>query len=246
MCTLLIARHLAPGWPLVIAANRDEQLTRPWEPPAPLPGHHDVLCPRDTVAGGTWIGVRATGLVVGITNRLGLADFAPARPSRGQLALAALDALTVRAATAAVHGTVAAATHNGFNLLLADASDAVVLSYGPSTGLGALELGGPGPAAHVLTNRHDLDHPELADVRAALARALPSTAGVEALLEALVPLLADHRPRSDGHAICKHGATYGTVCSSIIAVPESGAPRFWFAAGPACVTAFTSIPWPVP
>ena len=64
MCTLALAFHADRRWPLVVAANRDERLGRPsedWALRSP-PGAQRHAAPRDAVAGGTWIGVGASGL----------------------------------------------------------------------------------------------------------------------------------------------------------------------------------------
>ena len=72
-----------------MAANRDEFLARPADPPE-RSADGRWLAPRDRQAGGTWLGVNATGLFVGVTNRsAGPRD--PARRSRGLLVLDALE-----------------------------------------------------------------------------------------------------------------------------------------------------------
>src|SRR5277367_964547 len=93
MCTLL-AVVPPPGGVLQIAANRDEFLARPASPPQRWPGTPAVLAPRDEQAGGTWLGVNAHRLFVGITNRHGAAPEA-GRASRGQLVAEALRADSV-------------------------------------------------------------------------------------------------------------------------------------------------------
>src|SRR5712671_7133960 len=91
MCTLAFALRPSPGVALAVTGNRNEFLARPATPPrvwAELPG---VLMPRDEQAGGTWLGLTASGLFVCITNRRGAAPD-PSRRSRGLLVLDALRA----------------------------------------------------------------------------------------------------------------------------------------------------------
>ena len=57
MCTLIILRRPGHSWPTLIAANRDEMVSRPWRPPA----RHWPDRP-DTVAG---IGLPSTSLLDG-------------------------------------------------------------------------------------------------------------------------------------------------------------------------------------
>src|SRR5260370_234369 len=58
MCTLVILRRPDTAWPVLIGANRDEMLDRPWSPP----GHHwpdrpDVVAGRDNLAGGAVLAI---------------------------------------------------------------------------------------------------------------------------------------------------------------------------------------------
>jgi len=88
MCTLILVVP-PPGGVLQVAANRDEFLARPASPPEPSADGR-WLTPRDLQAGGTWLGVNAGGLFVGVTNRsAGPRD--SSRRSRGLLVLDALE-----------------------------------------------------------------------------------------------------------------------------------------------------------
>ena len=69
MCTLVLVVP-EPGGVLQVAANRDEFLARPADPPTPSADGR-WLAPRDRQAGGTWLGVNRAGLFVGVTNRFG-------------------------------------------------------------------------------------------------------------------------------------------------------------------------------
>src|SRR5205085_4620872 len=94
MCTLVVASHVLAGRPLVVVANRDEQLDRKSSPPFRWP--EGFFAPRDDVAGGTWLGVNDRGVFVGITNRyLGGRD--ATRSSRGELVVRALGMSSARA-----------------------------------------------------------------------------------------------------------------------------------------------------
>ena len=99
MCTLILLDRVVPGFPVVVAANRDEFFARPAAPPALFPsteGKPAYLAPQDLEAGGTWMGVNASGLFVGLTNRpVAVRD--PSARSRGLLVLDALGAETAEA-----------------------------------------------------------------------------------------------------------------------------------------------------
>jgi uncharacterized protein with NRDE domain len=122
MCTLIVATRVWQSVPLVVAANRDERLGRPAEPPTLRDEDGmQVLAPRDLEAGGTWMGINACGVFVAITNR-----FAPKRSdrrSRGQLVLDMLQEQSPERAVARVMD-MSPTEHNPFHLLLADHRDA--------------------------------------------------------------------------------------------------------------------------
>ena len=69
MCTLAIYFQTNTEYPVVVAANRDEFYNRPTITPTQLVDEPWVVAGRDAVAGGTWLGVNAHNLVVGVLNR---------------------------------------------------------------------------------------------------------------------------------------------------------------------------------
>ena len=91
MCTLIIGRDVVAPETVLLAANRDEDASRPSDPPGVLNGHPRVVGGRDRRAGGTWLAVRGTRAVVAILNRRDRsgepAPAAPDRRSRGSLVL---------------------------------------------------------------------------------------------------------------------------------------------------------------
>lgn len=93
MCLIVFSLRQHSGFPLVVAANRDEFFRRPtaamdwWA--SDIAGR-DVLAGRDLLSGGTWLAVDIDGNVSAVTNvREG--SQAPGTNSRGELPLLALD-----------------------------------------------------------------------------------------------------------------------------------------------------------
>lgn len=120
MCSIVILFRPGHAWPMLIGANRDEMLDRPWDPPARhWPDRPNVVAGRDRLAGGSWLGVNDEGVVAGILNRMNSLGPQPGRRSRGELVLEALD-----------HGDAAAAAwaladldpraYRSFNMVIAD------------------------------------------------------------------------------------------------------------------------------
>lgn len=84
MCLIVVAHRVSERYPLVIAANRDEDYDRPtrsaqWWEDAP-----DTLGGRDALHGGTWLGLTRSGRFAAVTNVRG-AIRTPENRSRGEL-----------------------------------------------------------------------------------------------------------------------------------------------------------------
>lgn len=72
MCTVVILYRPEHRWPLILGANRDEMLDRPWRAPGRhWPDRPDVTAGLDKLAGGSWLGLNDTGVVAGVLNRMG-------------------------------------------------------------------------------------------------------------------------------------------------------------------------------
>lgn len=169
MCTVVILRRPEHRWPLLIAANRDEMVDRPWDPP----GRHwddrpNVRAGRDRLAGGSWMGVNDEGVVACVLNRPESLGPDPQSRSRGELPLEALDhADAITAADALSH--IDGHNYRSFNMMIADNRDAYWLrSLGPG-GDGRVEAWEIDAGVSMLT-AVDLNSQESARVRMYLPR----------------------------------------------------------------------------
>ncbi len=229
MCTLAVAFQLDRRWPVIVAANRDERLGRAAEGWALRagPGGARHAAPRDALAGGTWIGVSASGLFAGLTNYHAPLEWYPDpdRRSRGEivgLALAAPSAAEARAGLASAE----AARWNPFHLVVADARSAFEWWYDGERA-GVRELG---PGLHVVTERS----PDGSCPRGDLVRARwPVDPSVPKLRE----VLTVHAPPPE-RATCIHGdPLYGTRSSAVLRLaPDLRASELYVAEGRPCVT----------
>ena len=231
MCSLVVLRGFDANYPLVIAANRDERVARKAAPPGLWIGERRrMLSPRDRVAGGTWLAVDDRGRFAGITNLFGVPPVIDA-PSRGHLPHLVLDCDRLDDGVATVLAKVEATAHSGFQLVAADIDRLIVIRQAQGR-VEQLEWTEP---VLQLSNEHQPGALALRRLSPALAADLP----IEARLDALAAVLAD--PGGDRHhAVVKHGADYGTVSSSLIAVPARDPQRLlWrYAAGPPDVTRY--------
>ncbi len=229
MCTLAVFVGASPVHPLVVAANRDEQLARPATPPRIWSGPVPFLAPRDELAGGSWLGLNEAGLFVGITNR-SRAPRDPSRRSRGALVVDALAAPSADALHAQL-GAIDPRAHNPFHLVYADRASAH-LTWSDGEALHREDLG---PGLHVVTERSfgGGDGARVDRIRGAWTRGdLPADA-----LEAMV---AEHAEDTFG-AVCVHADAfgYGTRSSMILELGETWeTTRMLWAEGKPCVTPF--------
>ncbi|MCC6848252.1 MAG: NRDE family protein [Deltaproteobacteria bacterium] len=240
MCTLAIYVRSLPGFPLVIAANRDEFLDREATGPALLATAPRAVGGRDLRAGGTWLAISADGVVAGILNRRTGDWPVPTRRSRGELPLAALAAGSAGAARPVI-GALRADAYNAFNLLVADREEAwVAQNHGDDMRVTRLA-----PGLHLVSNL-DVDDPTCpklarSHVRfAAAGEAFVRVRDVVALRTALHAIVADHALALDPRlpdalgAICVHAGPFGTRSSSLLLLDDAGRWEHWFADGPPC------------
>jgi uncharacterized protein with NRDE domain len=219
MCLIVVGLGAAARYPLVVAANRDEQHARPtltaaWWPHAP-----HVLGGRDLSAGGTWLAVDDAGRFAAVTN---IRD--PHRPlalrSRGSLVadfLAGSDA----AADYAARVTRDGAAFGAFNLLLFDGRELHFASNrAPPAKLGQ--------GLHAFSNAPPgVEWPK---TESALRGAEPLLAQ-DTLVEPLFALLAKRGATNEpalryerAHFLV--GPAYGTRCSTVVLIAADGRVTF--------------------
>ena len=245
MCTLIVFDRVVPGFPLVIGSNRDEYYARPSAVPARLnsqvAGGPPIVAPQDLMAGGTWMGINASGLFVGLTNcRTETPD--PEARSRGQLVFDALAFHSARGARQAVN-PMNKHQYNPYFLLAADGRETFLVSadgerggeQGPKTQ--ALE-----PGIHVVGNLPP-GHPEAErlDWIQGQAEALSPAAGIESLFAGLREILRVHMDVSNPRrGACVHTPLFGTRSSTLAALGHESW-HLHHAEGPACESKFKDL-----
>jgi hypothetical protein len=245
VCTVILLSRPGDPWPLLLAANRDEMLARPWSPPAAhWPGQPGVVGGLDDLAGGTWLAVNAEGVVAGVLNRTGSLGPAAGRRSRGELPLLALRHGTASQAAAAL-AALDAGAWRPFNLVLADAAGAFLLQ-GLGHGRAAVRALTAGLHMVAGTAPDDPHHPRIARhlprFGACPAPVPPDWGDWPALLaDATGPLAAAlNVPPTSG---------FGTASSALLALPDPGrrdtaARAFLFAAAAPGQAPYMPIAWP--
>ncbi|MEL7833748.1 NRDE family protein [Fodinibius sp. Rm-B-1B1-1] len=87
MCLIVFSYKQHPQYPLIFAANRDENYERPTRSAEFWDENPNILAGKDLKAGGTWMGVNKSGEFSAITNYRDPNIKKEDPPSRGQLVL---------------------------------------------------------------------------------------------------------------------------------------------------------------
>ena len=252
MCTLVFAWQVFDAH-LVVAANRDERLGRPSEPPAVRDWEPTAVAPVDGEAGGTWIGYNEHGVFVAITNRWVDGSFGGER-SRGLLVRDALRSESAEDAARYVERAVREDAYDGFNLVVADENAALYFEWD-----GQLAVSNLQPGVHVVVNvgadgnyripgsRREAgeDQAESADRLGDHLQPRPGE-GDESWLGRAKTAISDHE-----YGVCVHGEVserssdasdggFGTRSSSLVVLGEDER-TYRYADGPPCRTDYRPV-----
>lgn len=242
MCTLVFAWQVFEDAPVVVAANRDENVDRPSEPPALRDWETKVVAPKDRRADGTWVGYNEHGVLVALTNRWMDEPIEPDR-SRGLLVRDALGADSAEEAVRYVERELDERTYEGFNLVAIDTSSAILVEWDGTRRIGNFE-----PGVHVVVNVgvdgfYDIpaERQQIAEAQAANADKVrielqpePGEDG-ETWLRRVATLISDHE-----YGACVHRGSFGTRSSSLISMNADGV-TYEYADGPPCETEFQRV-----
>ncbi len=227
MCTLILLQQRVEGWPLVVGSNRDEYFARPAAPPALFCSEREhFVAPQDLQAGGTWMGLNARGVFVGVTNRRGAEPVPPDVRSRGSLVRSLLglpDPDAIAQALERCDGR-----YRPFHVVASDGRHALLgVLREPGA---AVEITPLQPGAHVICNAPD--SAKVRDLQVQVEN-IDGASGLPGARTALTALLQSH-PRGAGSLddACVHLREYGTRSSAILGI----GPRWhwWQTEGPPC------------
>jgi len=222
MCTLALYFRCFDAYPILVAANRDEQFDRPSAPPALLNGEPKIVAGRDLRADGTWLGVNEHGVSVAVLNRRINGNALPATVARSRGALC-LELLQLDSALAARRRIDADRyRYNPFTMVFADKHNAYV-AYNDEVKIISQVL----PSGlHVFSSAAEFDlnsakaqraHERFASL---MNPASEKSKEPKQRLAELQNILSDHTlgngSDNPGDAICVHRDVSGTVSSSVI------------------------------
>ncbi|HEY6556086.1 MAG TPA: NRDE family protein [Polyangiaceae bacterium] len=249
MCTLIVLHRPEHAWPVLIGANRDEMLDRPWHPPGRhWPDQPRVIAGLDELAGGSWFGLNDGGVAAGIMNRRATLGPAAGKRSRGELVLDALAHDRARAAADAL-SRLDAPAYRAFNLVVADSEGAYWLRHTDAPAA-HIEVTTLPPGLSMLT-AYDLNDETSARIRRYLprlraARVPDPDRGDWADWQAVLSSReSDVNGLQEGAMNVVTELGFGTVSSLLVALPararKGAKPKFLFAAGPPDRTSFEDV-----
>lgn len=219
MCVAALAWLAHPRWRLVAIGNRDEFHERPTAPLAEWNDGSGIIAGRDLRAGGTWLGVTAAGRFALVTNFRVPGYPKPGLASRGALVTGWLEGV----------GEPDIAAMNPFNLCLADADRARVLTNHPRREIHEL-----GPGVHGLSNgAFQRPWPKTRQLCAGLDAWLKTDAEDPAALFAALRAETPEAPKSPDEEgpeaayspVFIRDPVYGTRCSTVVLIGRDGAGR---------------------
>lgn len=203
MCLIAIAHRASSAFPLVLAANRDEDHFRPtrtahWWDDAP-----DVLGGRDAQAGGSWLAISKEGRFAAVTNLRGAVK---REKSRGALVR---DFVTADAAPLAYAEAIDVAQYSGFHLFTGAIGGELAHLSGKAVSLE--------PGIHGVSNAPHGEHWTKVGLAVDAVRDSLSLDGANAIVDALLRFLST--PRHTGSIEDEPfiaGDRYGTRASTVI------------------------------
>ena len=248
MCTLIVLYRPGHAWPILTAANRDEMLDRPWQPPGRhWPDRSNVVAGLDELGGGSWFGLNDDGVVAGVMNRRNTLGQGSGKRSRGELVLEALDHAEAKTATEALTH-ISPTAYRAFNLVVADSEQAFWLRHTDAPDdnrVEAMELA-PGLSMITAYDCNDIASPRVHRFLP-LLRAAPAPDPERGDWSAWEAILASRESESGPEAAMNvvTDTGFGTVSSLMLALPARGRfevkPKFRFAAGRPDVVSYAEV-----
>ncbi len=236
MCTLAILYKVARNTPILLAANREENFSRPTQYPKIQAGTPRIVCGIDRHAGGTWLGVNQFGLLAAVTNRPKLTLSNDLR-SRGLLCRDLLDRRTARDAVDYAVKELSTGSYAGANYVCADGKFAAVV-YGGNR-VEVVELT---PGLHTLTSGN-LD--DLRDERHEFVRRMLTLHTLDSAVTflAVASRAFSRKPDAEGRrGVALSGGQYGTVSSTLLALSRKPQHSIYqYAPGPPCDCAYDDL-----
>jgi uncharacterized protein with NRDE domain len=170
---------------------------------------------RDLNGGGTWLGLNEHAMIVAVTNRP-KANVASSVRSRGLLCRDLLACTSVAEAVGEAERQMAREDFAGFNLLLLSARECTVIEAGDQSAVIPLTAG-----VHIVANRglNDVHDPRVERATVEVDRRSAGWTDWRTCLDQ-AKAVCSLPAAGDLPALCLTDSEWGTVSSTIIALPE--------------------------
>ena len=219
MCTLFIYRSKNTDWPVFIANNRDEYLSRTFLPPGYY-WNKNIFAGKDNMEGGTWLGINNHGLCAAILNRNSDKLKKNKLTSRGNIIIEALNQKNALDALNFIEKNFKKNT-KFFNLLISDYKNSFWVKYKDDI-LKSYEI----PYGYSIIDNYDLNDDnskkQLLYKEIFLNRELPNPKknNFKDWQEMLFLEKKYDNINLSSVFLSDSNNIYGTVCSSIIGLPN--------------------------
>ena len=229
MCILFISRKKNSNWPLLIATNRDEFYDREFDSPGlHWNKHPDIYAGRDKRSGGSWLGINKSGVCIAVLNRKTSLHKIKGLQSRGNLVISALkfkDALEARNRIIENFEN----KYKFFNLFISDIKNAYLIKY-DNFKLETLSI--PyGSSIIDNLNLNDKNSPRQALNKNFFTKSshpIPEKNQFESWKKLLSNQFNNKAEKLNSIYVKDRHNNYGTVCSSIIGLPNTNTKSiFW-------------------
>ena len=236
VCTLAILYKVARNTPILLAANREENFSRPTQYPKIQAGTPRIVCGIDRQAGGP--GWASTSSGSSWPSPIARSRFCPTScASRGLLCRDLLDRRNARDAVEYAVKELSTGAYAGANYVCADGKFAAVV-YGGNR-VEVVELT---PGLHTLTNGN-LD--DLQDERHEFIRRMLTLHTLDSAVTflAVASRAFSRKPDAEGRrGVALSGGQYGTVSSTLLALSRKPQHSIYqYAPGPPCDCAYDDL-----
>ena len=222
MCTLVISRNLNSPWPVMIASNRDENISRRFLPP----GKHWVNNPNifagyDKKEGGSWLGINNKNLLIALLNRPNQQLKKNFKTSRGQIVIEGLKQKNSIEAINRIK-TIDINKWKPFNVIVADYKEAYWIK---NDGLNPLEISTIPMGVSMIDSKdlNDLNSERFVKYYKKFCSSIPKGPDKACWKDWIEIMSKKSSFQEDpllGITIDTNNKSFGTVCSSLISIPN--------------------------
>ena len=219
MCTLFIHRSRNSNWPILIANNRDEYLSRTFK----SPGYHwnnSIFAGKDISEGGSWLGLNENGLCAAILNRASTGLKKKNLNSRGKIIIDILKKSDAKSALKYIESYFKKDTRF-FNLFISDYKNAFWIKYDQNEFKSSVV-----PYGFSIIDNYDLNDDKspkqklYRDIFLKKKLPNPSINYFKSWQELLFLEKKYNNDNLSSVFVKDENNNYGTVCSSIIGLPN--------------------------